>query len=105
MCSAPANKSAGARVRRLRISNRRGLHARAAARFVTAARAFQADVRVCCDGQSVPAGSIMGLLMLAAGPGKEIELRASGKEAERALNELAQLIEGGFGETGAKQKS
>ena len=87
--------------RRLRIANRRGLHARAAARFVSAARAFDAEVQVCCDGQTVPAGSIMGLLMLAASHGKEIELRASGRDAQRALDELAALIEQGFGETAA----
>ncbi|MCY4505002.1 MAG: HPr family phosphocarrier protein [Hyphomicrobiales bacterium] len=84
--------------RRLRISNRRGLHARAAAKFVTAARGFDADVRVRCDGQSVPAGSIMGLLMLAAAHGKEIELSASGKEAHEALDALAQLVTRGFDE-------
>ena len=93
--------SAPAQSRRLRIANRRGLHARAAARFVSAARAFDAEVQVCCDGQTVPAGSIMGLLMLAAAHGKEIELRASGKEAERALDALAALIEQGFGEIAA----
>jgi len=80
------------------ICNKRGLHARAAARFVTMAERFGASVDVLRDGQSVSARSIMGLMMLAAGPGTSIELRGSGAEAERAIEALAALISGGFDE-------
>jgi phosphocarrier protein HPr len=84
--------------RRLTIRNRRGLHARAAARFVTLAERFGADVEVLKDGMSVPARSIMGLMMLGAGVGSTIELRAEGWDAKEALEALTDLIESGFDE-------
>jgi phosphocarrier protein HPr len=84
--------------RRLTIRNRRGLHARAAAKFVTLAERFGADVEVVKDGQSVPARSIMGLMMLGAGLGSFIELRAEGWDAKEALEALTDLIESGFNE-------
>jgi phosphocarrier protein HPr len=92
--------AAGAPVltRTLTIRNRRGLHARAAARFVTQAERFGAEVEVVKDGQAVPARSIMGLMMLGAGMGAEIELRAEGWDAKEALEALSALIESGFGE-------
>jgi phosphocarrier protein HPr len=80
------------------ILNRRGLHARAAARFVKLAWDYDADVQVAKNGASVSGRSIMGLMMLAAGPGTEIELRASGPQAEPALDALLALIESGFDE-------
>ena len=80
------------------IPNRRGLHARAAAKFVTTAERFGASVDVIKDGQSVPARSIMGLMMLGAGLGAEIELRAEGWDAKEALDALAGLVEAGFNE-------
>ncbi|MEO9189135.1 MAG: HPr family phosphocarrier protein [Acetobacteraceae bacterium] len=80
------------------ISNKRGLHARAAARFVTLAERFGAAVDVLRDGQSVSARSIMGLMMLGAGPGAEIELRAEGWDAREALDALVALVESGFHE-------
>ena len=80
------------------ITNKRGLHARAAARFVTLAEQFGASVDVLKDGQSVPARSIMGLMMLGAGKGSEIELRAEGWDAKEALDALAALVEANFGE-------
>jgi phosphocarrier protein len=82
----------------LTIRNRRGLHARAAARFVTLAERYGAAVDVLKDGQSVPARSIMGLMMLGAGQGSTIELRAEGWDAKEALEALAALIEAGFNE-------
>jgi phosphocarrier protein HPr len=80
------------------IRNRRGLHARAAARFVKLAWEFDADVTVAKNGAQVSGRSIMGLMMLAAGPGTAIELRATGPEAAAALDALAALIDGGFDE-------
>ncbi len=82
----------------VKITNKRGLHARAAARFVALAERFGASVDVLRDGQSVSARSIMGLMMLGAGPGSEIELRAEGWDAKEALEALAGLVESGFNE-------
>ena len=84
--------------RTLTVPNRRGLHARAAAKLVTLAERFGASVDVVKDGQSVPARSIMGLMMLGAGKGAEIELRATGWDAKEALDAIADLIESGFNE-------
>jgi phosphocarrier protein HPr len=80
------------------IPNRRGLHARAAAKFVTLAERFGASVHVVKDGQSVPARSIMGLMMLGAGQGSTVELRAEGWDAKEALDALTALVEAGFNE-------
>ncbi|HEX4113431.1 MAG TPA: HPr family phosphocarrier protein [Stellaceae bacterium] len=80
------------------IRNRRGLHARAAARFVKLAWEYDAEVTVAKNGTQVSGRSIMGLMMLAAGPGTEIELRATGPQAQPALDALAALIESGFDE-------
>ncbi|HUK58377.1 MAG TPA: HPr family phosphocarrier protein [Stellaceae bacterium] len=93
----PATGDASAH-RKVTICNRRGLHARAAARFVKLAFEFAAEVTVAKNGTSVSGRSIMGLMMLAAGPGTEIELRATGLDAERAVDALAGLISGGFDE-------
>jgi len=80
------------------IVNRRGRHARAAARMVNAAERFSANVDVVRDGQSVSARSIMGLMMLGAGMGSTVELRAEGFDANEALEALVALIEAGFNE-------
>ncbi len=80
------------------IVNRRGLHARAAAKLVNTAETFSANVDVLRDGQVVSARSIMGLMMLGAGMGSTIELRAEGFDAHEALEALAGLIEAGFNE-------
>ena len=84
--------------RTVMICNKRGLHARAAAKFVTLAENFGASVDVIGGGQSVPARSIMGLMMLGAGRGTTIELRAQGWDAKEALDALAALVEAGFNE-------
>jgi phosphocarrier protein len=81
------------------IINRRGLHARAAAKLVTLAEKFSASVDVAKDGQSVSARSIMGLMMLGAGPGSTVRLSAEGFDAKEALDAIAALIEAGFHET------
>jgi phosphocarrier protein len=85
--------------RSLTIVNRRGLHARASARFVKCAEAFDAEVRVTKDGQTVGGTSIMGLMTLAAAPGCKVELEADGPEAAAALDALEKLVAEGFGET------
>jgi phosphocarrier protein HPr len=81
------------------ICNRRGLHARAAARFVKLAFEFDAEVTVAKNGTSVSGRSIMGLMMLAAGPGTELEISATGPDAARAVPALAALVSGGFDES------
>ena len=80
------------------IRNSRGLHARAAAKFVKLAEGFDAALTVEKDGQDVAGTSIMGLMMLAAGPGSAIAIRADGHEAEAALAALSELVELGFHE-------
>jgi len=84
--------------RNVMIRNRRGLHARAAAKFVKLAETFAAEVTVRKNGTSVSGGSIMGLMMLAAGPGSTLELRATGEEADAALDALAKLVADKFDE-------
>ncbi len=80
------------------IINKRGLHARASAKFVKLAASFEAEVTVAKDGQSVDARSIMGLMMLAAGPGSAIAIQAQGKEAAQAIAALAALVQARFDE-------
>jgi phosphocarrier protein HPr len=84
--------------RTVTICNKRGLHARAAARFVTLAEQFGASVDVLKDGQVISGRSIMGLMMLGAARGADIELRAEGWDAKEALDALAALVEAGFDE-------
>jgi phosphocarrier protein HPr len=94
----PATDQAGLLRRDLTIVNKRGLHARASARFVQTAERFAAEISVSKDGTTVGGTSIMGLMMLAASPGSVITLTAEGIDAEEALDALAQLVEGYFGE-------
>lgn len=82
----------------VKIENQRGLHARASAKFVQLAEQFDADILVTRQGESVHATSIMGLMMLGASLGTEIELSASGNEAAAALQALVALISDKFGE-------
>jgi phosphocarrier protein len=82
----------------LLITNKRGLHARAANKFVQCAGRFEADIRVSKDGQTVPGRSIMGLMMLAAAPGCSIDVEAEGPDAEAALEALTELVEAKFHE-------
>ena len=84
--------------RTLPIINRRGLHARAAAKFVNCAERFQAEIIVRRNGVEVPGRSIMGLMMLAAAPGTEIEICANGLDAAEAVEALAALTAGKFDE-------
>jgi phosphocarrier protein len=85
-------------VREVPITNKRGLHARASAKFVQMVEQFDADVTVTRNGETVGGTSIMGLMMLAAGIGTSITIAAKGPEAERALAALTDLITRKFGE-------
>lgn len=84
--------------RAVTVPNRRGLHARAAAKFVTIAERYGASVDVLHGGQSVSARSIMGLMMLGAGKGAQLVMQADGWDAKEALDALAALVESGFHE-------
>lgn len=80
------------------IINERGLHARASAKFVKLAGNFQSHIQVTRDEQTVDALSIMGLMMLAAGPGSIIEISCDGPDADEALDALKRLVERRFDE-------
>lgn len=88
----------GAVVRQLPICNRKGLHARASAKFVQTVEKFDADVRVTRAGETVGGTSIMGLMMLAASPGTTITVEAVGPQAAEVIEALTALIGGRFGE-------
>lgn len=80
------------------IRNRKGLHARASAKFVKCAESYDATITVTRDGQSVEGTSIMGLMMLAAGPGSTLHLSAQGPQGPEALQAVIALVECGFDE-------
>ncbi|HSR62335.1 MAG TPA: HPr family phosphocarrier protein [Gammaproteobacteria bacterium] len=84
--------------RTVKITNKLGLHARAAAKFVQMASGFESDIHVCHGGREVSGKSIMGVMMLAAAKGSEIEIIATGRDEEKALDELEDLITNRFGE-------
>lgn len=99
MAESPASAAAPDHVHRsVTICNQRGLHARAAARFVKLAFEYDAEITVTKAGASVSGRSIMGLMMLAAGPGSTVDLTATGPDAARAIDALVALITGGFNE-------
>lgn len=89
---------ADAMVRELQIINQKGLHARASAKFVQTVERFDAVVKVTRCGETVGGTSIMGLMMLAAGPGTSIMVEASGNDAVGVLDALQDLVGGRFGE-------
>ncbi|MBV7264777.1 HPr family phosphocarrier protein [Erythrobacter ani] len=86
--------------RNVTIVNKRGLHARASAKFVGAVAALPdgVDVRVAKDGHEAAGGSILGLMMLGAAKGDSVDVIVGGNDAENVLGELVGLIENGFGE-------
>ncbi|QIK96170.1 HPr family phosphocarrier protein [Sphingomonas sp. HDW15A] len=84
--------------RTITVSNRRGLHARASAKFVNLVHGLPASVEVEKDGNRVTGTSIMGLMMLGAAMGDEITIYCSGESCEDALQQLTALVEGKFGE-------
>jgi phosphocarrier protein HPr len=90
--------STGAVVREIPIINKRGLHARASAKFVQMVERFNAEITVTRNGETVGGTSIMGLMMLSAGPGTSIVVSATGPEAEAAMAALTELIGSKFGE-------
>ncbi len=92
------NDQAGIR-RELTLRNRRGLHARAAARFAATAERFESDLQVEFDGRKVNGKSIMGLMMLAAACGKTITVTARGDDADRAIETIADLVDARFHES------
>lgn len=98
MTPADGTTSAPALERELAIVNKRGLHARASARFVQTAAAFDAVVEVEKDGVTVGGTSIMGLMMLAASDGSSIRISARGPEAAAAMAALEELVASRFGE-------
>lgn len=93
-------KPDNALTRSFEIVNKRGLHARASAKFVQLVDGFKAQVQVSKDGMTVGGTSIMGLMMLAASPGSFIDVQATGEDAEALLNALEALIADKFGEEG-----
>ncbi|MDX5361794.1 MAG: HPr family phosphocarrier protein [Alphaproteobacteria bacterium] len=99
MSGEAASPARGERLaREVTIRNVKGLHARASAKFVRCAEVYDAQVTVAKDGQNVAATSIMGLMMLAAGPGSVLRLEAEGPEAADALDAIAALVDGRFDE-------
>jgi phosphocarrier protein len=91
---------AGAISRELLIVNKRGLHARASAKFVQMVERFNAEIWVTRGGETVGGTSIMGLMMLAAGPGTTVTVSATGPEAQAALDAIAELVASKFNEEG-----
>ena len=84
--------------REVRIANQRGLHARASAKFVSLASQLDATIEVEKDGSRVCGTSIMGLMMLGAAMGDQIVIHVSGIDAQKAMDQLAELVESRFGE-------
>jgi len=93
--SAPGD---GPLVRELAITNKRGLHARASAKFVQMVERFTAEITVTRGSETVGGNSIMGLMMLAAAPGTSIIVTAKGPQAREALDALTELVGSRFGE-------
>ena len=91
---------AGAVSKELLIINKRGLHARASAKFVQTVERFSAEVWVTRGSETVGGTSIMGLMMLAAGPGTTIKVSATGPEAREAIAAITKLVESKFNEEG-----
>jgi phosphocarrier protein HPr len=98
--SAGPSVPAGAVYRELPIINKRGLHARASAKFVQMVERFNAEVWVTKGGETVGGTSIMGLMMLSAGPGTSIVVSAAGPEAQTALDAITELVASKFNEEG-----
>ena len=81
------------------ISNKLGLHARASAKLTKLAGGFKCDVHLTRNGRRINAKSIMGVMMLAAGMGSEVEIETDGPDEEAAMQALRQLVDARFGET------
>ncbi len=94
----PSSSASGAVTREIPIINKRGLHARASAKFVQMVEKFDADVKVTRNGETVGGTSIMGLMMLAAGIGTSITVSATGKDAQEVVDALTTLLGNKFNE-------
>lgn len=94
----PVDGGDGAVLRDVEIVNKKGLHARASAKFVQTAEQFSAAITVTRGSENVGGTSIMGLMMLAAGPGSRITIRATGDDAAAAVDALCALVANRFGE-------
>ena len=94
----PPPEFAGAQVREMRIVNRKGLHARATAKFVQCVERFDAQIKVTRCGETVGGDSIMGILKMGAGLGSTISVVARGAQAREALDALDALVAARFGE-------
>ncbi|MFM2081472.1 MAG: hypothetical protein RL380_163 [Verrucomicrobiota bacterium] len=98
MSAKKANALPGAVTKEMQVANKLGIHARPAAMFVKVANRFASDIFVEKDGEKVNGKSIMGLMMLAAGPGSKILIHAIGQDADAALTEIEALLKRKFDE-------
>jgi phosphocarrier protein len=98
MSAKSATESSSTMTKHLMVSNKLGIHARPAAMFVRTANRFSCDIFVEKDGEQVNGKSIMGLMMLAAGPGSKLTVHANGQDAVQALAELETLVKSKFNE-------
>jgi len=96
--SAPRKAQEKEITRDMVVANKLGVHARPAAMFVKVANRFESDIFVEKDGETVNGKSIMGLMMLAAGPGSKLRIKATGADAAQALNEIDALLKRKFDE-------
>ena len=94
----PTEKSETDVIKELIVQNKLGIHARPAALFVKTANRFQCDIFVEKDGETVNGKSIMGVMMLAAGPGSKLQVHAKGQDANKAVTELEALLKRKFDE-------
>ena len=98
MSAATPTKKGPYHSRELVVRNKQGIHARPSSQFVKLASRFACDVFIEKDGELINGKSIMGLLMLAAGPGSRLRLICEGEGAQAALDDLFALVDSGFGE-------
>ena len=96
----PKERRSGLYFAEVTIPNKKGLHARASAQFVRCTSGFTAEVRVTREGHTVGGTSIMGLMMLAAGPGTTVVVSSIGPEAQAAVDAIAELVASKFNEEG-----
>ena len=96
----PKERRSGLYLAEVTIPNKKGLHARASAQFVRCTSGFTAEVRVTREGHTVGGTSIMGLMMLAAGPGTTVVVSSIGPEAQAAVDAIAELVASKFNEEG-----
>ena len=98
MIRAPLENTANMLNKEITIINKLGLHARAAAKFVSLASGFSSDINISRNGKTVNGKSIMGMMMLAASCGSTIELSINGEDEKNAMQQIEQLIQDRFGE-------